>query len=85
MVKTDQIIFATAGGVALLLLAGISKMYYNSHNERKKIEKMKKTAKEMLSSKTVRRRGSSMKTEGKKSSKNTRNGLPPTVATTDFY
>ena len=84
MVKTDQIIFATAGGVALLLLAGISKMYYNSHNDKKKKEKMKKTATKMLSEKVRRRSDPSMKTEGKKSSKNTRNGLPPTVATAKF-
>jgi len=84
MVKTDQIIFATAGGVALLLLAGISKMYYNSHNDKKKIEKMKTTAKKMLSKK-VRRSDPSMKTLGKKSSKNnTRKILSPSVATTDF-
>jgi hypothetical protein len=76
MVKTDQIIFATAGGVALLLLAGISKMYYNSHNDKKKKEKMKETAKKMLS-KTVRRGGPFSKN-------NTRKGLSPSVATIDF-
>lgn len=85
MVKTDQIIFATAGGVALLLLAGISKMYYNSHNDKKKKEKMKKTATKMLSEKVRRRSDPSMKTLGKKSSKNnTRKGLSPTVATAKF-
>jgi hypothetical protein len=84
MVKTDQIIFATAGGVALLLLAGISKMYYNSHNDKKKKEKIKKTAKKMLS-KTVRRSDPSMKTQGKNSSKNnTRKTFPPSVATAKF-
>lgn len=90
MVKTDQIIFATAGGFLVFLLAGIGRMYYNSSSEQKKInsqkEKINRASKMLSASKTVKRKNSNIKTQAKiiSDKKFTRKALSPSAVTTKF-